>query len=103
MATVEDMRNALKEVYDPEIPINIVDLGLVYGIEEKEPGKVRVEFTLTSPLCPLGDELSSRIHESLARLGGVTEVEVRLVWEPMWTKEKMTDDGRLQANMLGIG
>jgi metal-sulfur cluster biosynthetic enzyme len=54
-------------------------------------------------MCPLGDELSNRIHESLARLGGVTEVQVQLVWEPMWTKEKMTDDGRLQASMLGIG
>ena len=101
-ATVEQMRDALKEIFDPEIPINIVDLGLIYKVEETEPGKVNVEFTVTSPACPVGEELARKIKETIARQDGVKEVNVQIVWEPTWTKEKMSFEGKLQASMLGI-
>jgi metal-sulfur cluster biosynthetic enzyme len=103
MATVEQMRQALREIYDPEIPINIVDLGLIYKIEESEPGKALIQFTLTNPMCPIGDQLAGRIREAVARLEGVTEVKVELVWEPPWSREKLTFEGKLQASMLGFG
>jgi metal-sulfur cluster biosynthetic enzyme len=102
MPKPEEIQNALKEIYDPEIPINIVDLGLVYKAAETAPGKVRVEFTLTTPGCPIGDEIKQRIREAVGRLQGVVEVDPELVWDPPWTKEMLTADGRLQASMLGI-
>ena len=103
MATVDEMRDALKEVFDPEIPINIVDLGLIYKIEEPEPGKARIEFTVTSPACPVGDQIKAKIGEVVGKLNGVTGVEVVQVWDPPWNKEKMTFEGKLQASMMGFG
>lgn len=99
--TVEQMREALKEVYDPEIPINIVDLGLLYKIAEHD-GNVEIEMTLTSPHCPLGYQFQERVREVIGALPGITAVNVALVFEPPWTKEKMTPDGKLQAAMLGF-
>lgn len=100
-ATPEEMKEALKEVFDPEIPINIVDLGLIYKLEEKE-GKVDVEMTLTSPHCPVADQLKARVTEVVMRQKGVTGCNVELVYNPPWTKEKLTFEGKLQASMLGI-
>lgn len=102
MPTVDQMREALKEVYDPEIPINIVDLGLLYSIQQPAPGEVLVEFTLTNPMCPIGDQLAAQIKDVIGRQEGVASVETRLVWDPPWSKEKMTEDGKLQASMLGF-
>ncbi|MEI6231600.1 MAG: iron-sulfur cluster assembly protein [Planctomycetota bacterium] len=100
-ATVDEMREAMKEIFDPEIPINIVDLGLIYKLEETE-GKVAVEMTLTSPHCPVADQLKARVNEVVTKQKGVTGVTVNMVFEPPWTKEKMTFEGKLQASMLGI-
>lgn len=102
MPTVEQLSEALKEVYDPEIPINIVDLGLLYSIQQPAPGEVLVEFTLTNPSCPIGDQLAEKIKAAIARQDGVIKVETQLVWDPLWSKEKMTEDGKLQASMLGF-
>lgn len=102
MPTIDHLREALKEVYDPEIPINIVDLGLLYSVQLPAPGEVLVEFTLTNPMCPIGDQLAEQIKATLARQEGVAKVQTRLVWDPLWTKEKMTEDGKLQASMLGF-
>jgi len=103
MPNVDQMRETLKEVFDPEIPINIVDLGLLYSIQQPSPGQVLVEFTLTNPACPFGDELAGRIKEVIHRQEGVAKVETKLVWDPLWTKDSMTEDGKLQASMLGFG
>ena len=103
MPTTEAIREALKEIFDPEIPINIVDLGLVYKVEQPEEGKVQVEFTVTSPQCPVGDQIKARIQEVAGRQDGVTAVEVKQVWDPPWNKEKMTFEGKLQASMMGFG
>ncbi len=99
--SVEEMREALKEVFDPEIPINIVDLGLIYKLEEKD-GNVDVEMTLTSPHCPVGDQLKARVTEVVKRQKGIQNCNVNLVFIPPWSKEKLTFEGKLQASMLGI-
>ena len=101
VATNDEMRDAMKEIFDPEIPINIVDLGLIYKLEEKE-GSVNVEMTLTSPHCPVGDQLKARVNEVLAKQKGVKAVNVNIIFVPPWTKEMLTFEGKLQASMLGI-
>jgi metal-sulfur cluster biosynthetic enzyme len=104
MALAEDqVREALKEVIDPELFINIVDLGLIYdvAIAEREDGKysVAVEMTMTSPACPAGPQLLSQSKEKVGNLEEVEEVEVKLVMTPPWTPDRMTEDARDQ---LGI-
>ena len=100
-ASVDEMREAMKEIFDPEIPINIVDLGLIYKLEEAD-GKVAVDMTLTSPHCPVADQLKARVNEVVSKQKGISAVNVTMVFEPPWTKEKMTFEGKLQASMLGI-
>jgi metal-sulfur cluster biosynthetic enzyme len=104
MAVAEDtIREALKGVVDPELFVNIVDLGLIYEIKiaEQPEGKssVVVEMTMTSPACPAGPQLLSQSHDVVRRLDGVGEVDVKLVMEPPWTPDRMTEDARDQ---LGI-
>ena len=104
MAIAEDtVREALKQVIDPELFVNVVDLGLIYEIkiEENEAGEsnVDVEMTMTSPACPAGPQLLGQSKEFVSRLEGVTEVDVRLVMVPPWTPDRMTEDARDQ---LGI-
>jgi len=103
MPTVEEVREALKEIFDPEIPINIVDLGLIYKVEQSEEGKYKVEFTVTSPACPVGEQIKAKINEVVAKQNGVKEVSVTQVWDPPWNKDKMTFEGKLQASMMGFG
>ena len=104
MALNEDsVREALKSVIDPELFINVVDLGLVYtvDIEEKEEGEssVTVEMTMTSPACPAGPQILGQSHAAIERLDGVGEAYVKLVMQPPWTPDRMTEDARDQ---LGI-
>lgn len=101
VATIDEMKDAMKDVYDPEIPINIVDLGLIYDVKETA-GVVDVTMSLTSPHCPVADQLKARVNEVVSKCKGVTAVNVTLTFEPIWTKEKMTFEGKLQASMLGI-
>jgi metal-sulfur cluster biosynthetic enzyme len=101
--TEESAREALKQVIDPELFVNIVDLGLVYlvTIADAEEGKqkVSIEMTMTSPACPAGPQLIQQSKDTLGRLEGVGEVEVKLVMIPPWTPDRMTEDARDQ---LGI-
>ncbi|QEG35552.1 metal-sulfur cluster assembly factor [Bythopirellula goksoeyrii] len=104
MPIAEDhVREALKQVIDPELFVNIVDLGLIYeiNIDETEEGKsnVAVNMTMTSPACPAGPQLLGQSKEFVGRLEGVNEVDVRLVMDPPWTPDRMTEDARDQ---LGI-
>jgi metal-sulfur cluster biosynthetic enzyme len=89
------LRKALRAVKDPELNLNIIDIGLVYDIEVNEPGMVHVRMTLTSPGCPAGTEIIDDVKKVLADLEGVQGVEVELVWEPYWTPDKM--DPRVRA------
>jgi metal-sulfur cluster biosynthetic enzyme len=99
MVTVDQVRDALRGVKDPELNLNIVDLGLVYEIVVSEAGEIHVEMTLTSPGCPVGPEMLSEAHGVLEKLDGVTKVDVELVWEPYWSPEKM--DPRVRSLLWG--
>ena len=84
----------LRECYDPEIPVNIVDLGLVYDLEIGEGGEVRIEMTLTTPGCPLHDAIDGAVQRALGTVPGVNGVQVDLVWAPPWTPEMMSDPAK---------
>lgn len=91
---------ALKTVFDPEIPVDIYELGLVYAIELDDSGKVKVEMTLTTPSCPSAQELPGMVEEAVRAVPGVTAVEVELVWDPPWDPSRMSEDARLALNMF---
>ena len=95
MQTPDSIRKALRAVKDPELGLNIIDLGLVYEVEVNEAGQVHVRMTLTSPGCPAGGEIIQGVKDVAAEAEGVTGVDVELVWEPYWTPEKM--DPRVRA------
>ena len=97
--TRDDVREGLKSVYDPEIGINIVDLGLVYDADVSEVGDVLVTMTLTSLGCPLGPVIVQEVQGALRELPGVGEIDVKLVWSPPWSPEKMSEEAK---DELGI-
>jgi metal-sulfur cluster biosynthetic enzyme len=89
MPTVDAIRKAIRAVKDPELNLNIIDIGLVYDVEIDHEGDVRIEMTLTSPGCPAGAEIISDVKRVVGDMEGVRSVDVQLVWEPYWTPEKM--------------
>jgi len=100
VASEADVVAALKTVHDPEIPVNIHDLGLIYDMDLFDDGSVRIDMTLTAPACPVAGEMPTAVAEAVAAVPGVGEVEVRLVWEPQWTKERMSEEARLVLDMF---
>lgn len=84
---------ALKNVYDPELGVNVVDLGLIYGIEQQD-GNITVDMTMTTPGCPLHESMLKGVGDALNIFPGVRRIEVRLVWEPLWTPDRISEDGR---------
>ncbi len=95
----EKVYEALKTVYDPEIPVNVVDLGLVYDVIVDE-GKVHVKMTLTSPACPVAPQVAEDARLKIMAVEGVKEAEVEFVWEPMWTPDMMSWEARDKLGML---
>lgn len=95
MQTEESVRKALRQVRDPELNLNIIDIGLVYGVALADDGHVKVTMTLTSPGCPAGPEIVGDVKRTVEELEGVREAEVEIVWEPYWTPERM--DPRIRA------
>jgi metal-sulfur cluster biosynthetic enzyme len=93
---------ALKVVKDPEIPVNVVDLGLIYGVDINTSGNVEITMTLTSVGCPVQDLIRSDAEMAVMRLDGVNQVEVEFVWSPPWAPDKMSDDGKRQMRMFGF-
>ena len=93
------VKDAMRTVYDPEIPINIYELGLIYGLQVEPEGTVQVQMTLTAPSCPEAQSLPARVQEVIQEVPGVSEAKVELVWEPAWTPQRMSEAARLQ---LGI-
>ncbi len=91
----QKIRNSLKKVLDPELRINIVDLGLVYDVRE-ENGEVEVEMTLTSPGCPLAGVIDARIKEVVGKIKGVKNITVEIIWDPPWTQEMMSDEAKAE-------
>ena len=90
---------ALRTVHDPEIPVNIYDLGLIYDTERLEDGDVRILMTLTAPACPVAGEMPYDVAAAVSGVDGVGEVEVVLTWEPAWTQDRMTEDAKLVLNI----
>jgi len=91
---------AIGGVYDPEIPVNIYELGLIYTIDIHDDGRVKVEMTLTAPACPSAQELPEQVRDAVMSVPGVTECEVETVWDPPWDPSRMSDEARLQLNMF---
>ena len=91
---------ALKEIYDPEIPVNIYDLGLIYAVEVDDESDVTVTMTLTTPHCPVAETMPGEVELRAASVPGVRDAEVNLVWAPPWGPDKMTDEARLELGML---
>jgi len=92
--------NVLKNIFDPEIPVNIYDLGLIYDIETNEQNKVRITMTLTAPNCPVADSLPVEIREKVSSIPGVTEVDINLVFDPPWDQSMMSEEALLELGML---
>ncbi|WP_411340976.1 SUF system Fe-S cluster assembly protein [Sphingopyxis sp. J-6] len=95
----EAVVNALKDIYDPEIPVNIYDLGLIYNVEIDE-GHVLVTMTLTTPHCPVAESMPAEVELRVGAVPGVGDAEVNLVWDPPWSPENMSDEARLELGML---
>ncbi|MBW7915758.1 MAG: DUF59 domain-containing protein [Trueperaceae bacterium] len=98
----QQVLDALKVVHDPEIPINIVDLGLVYDLDIDGAGNVSIEMTLTSMGCPVQDLIQADAEMAAMKVDGVNSVSVEFVWSPPWSTAKMTDDGKKQMRMFGF-
>ena len=93
-AAMNDIIEAIRSVSDPEIPINVYDMGLIYKIEQKDNGNIYIEMTLTAPTCPIAGVLPQQVADTVSSIKGVGKTEVKLVWEPAWTPDKMTNEAR---------
>lgn len=102
MPTRDEVLAALKEVYDPEIPINIVDLGLIYRVEFPTEDTVEIDMTLTGMGCPVGPTMVEMVKGSALMVPGVKEAKVALVWRPAWDPKKATEDGKVLLSAMGI-
>ena len=100
---MSDIKNKIieeiKKIYDPEIPVNIYELGLIYKIEIDKKKNVNIDMTLTSPNCPVADSLPNQVKENIMKMEGVSDVKLNLVWEPPWDKDKMSESAKLELNL----
>ncbi|MFZ9995202.1 MAG: SUF system Fe-S cluster assembly protein [Pelagibacteraceae bacterium] len=101
---MSDLKNKIieeiKKIYDPEIPVNIYELGLIYKIEFDEKNKkADIEMTLTSPNCPVAESLPNNVKENVLKVEGIDEVDLKLVWNPPWTKDMMSEAAKLELNL----
>jgi FeS assembly SUF system protein len=91
---------AIKTVYDPEIPVNIYEIGLIYGVEIDAAGAAKIKMTLTSPACPSAQELPEMVKDRVEAVAGVTRCDVEIVWDPVWNPSMMSEAARLQLGMF---
>ena len=98
--TGREIIEALRTVYDPEIPVNIYELGLIYKIDIEDDDRVLVEMTLTSPHCPVAETLPGEVEQKVAAVEGVSGCEVRVVWDPPWNPAMMTEEAQLELGMI---
>ncbi len=99
-ALQEQVIEALKTVRDPEIPVNLVDLGLIYDLVVNRDGTVYVEMTLTTPACPVAGALPGQVQAAVAAVPGVKDARVKLVWTPTWTRDRMSEEAKLELGLL---
>ena len=95
----EKIISEIKKIYDPEIPVNIYELGLIYKIDINENKKVLIEMTLTSPNCPVAESLPNSVKENILKIEGIEDVNLKLVWDPPWSKDKMSETAKLELNL----
>ena len=95
----EKIVTEIKKIYDPEIPVNIYELGLIYKIEIVEKTKVLIDMTLTSPNCPVAESLPKMVKDNILKLAEVDDVDLKLVWNPPWTQHKMSEAAKLELNL----
>ena len=91
---------ALKTVYDPEIPVNIYDLGLIYNVDISDAGDVNIDMTLTAPGCPVAETFPGMVEQAVVVVEGVNSAHVELVWDPPWTMDRMTEEARLELGLM---
>lgn len=96
----DKIEEALRTVHDPEIPVNIMELGLVYEIKIEEGGKVKITMTLTAPACPVAGEIIMEVESKVRALDGITDVHVHLTFDPPWTRDMMTEEAKLELGFL---
>ena len=99
-AIYDGVIDALKEIYDPEIPVNIYDLGLIYAVDVSPEASVAVTMTLTTPHCPVAESMPGEVELRVSSVPGVRDAEVNLVWDPPWDMAKMSDEAKLELGML---
>jgi len=97
---VKDIVSKLKTVYDPEIPVNIFDLGLIYNIDIKEDTSVNIQMTMTSPNCPMAPQIIRDVYDRLEKIDEIKFVDVKLVWDPPWDRGRMTEEAKLELGYL---
>ena len=95
----EKIIKEIKKVYDPEIPVNIYELGLIYKIDIDEKNNVKVDMTLTSPNCPVAESLPKQVKDNIMQIKEISDVNLNLVWEPPWDKDKMSEAAKLELNL----
>ena len=100
MTVKEEATEVLKTIYDPEIPVDIWELGLIYELEEEPEGRLRIRMTLTSPACPVAESLPGEVFQRLMEIESVTDVDLQVVWNPPWNKDRMSDEAKLVLNMF---
>ncbi|MCD6347823.1 MAG: DUF59 domain-containing protein [Bacteroidales bacterium] len=95
-----EILKVLKTIYDPEIPVNIYDLGLIYEIFVEDGAKAKITMTLTAPGCPLADDILAEVNQKIATIDGVNEVDVKLTFTPPWTRDLMSEEAKLELGFL---
>jgi FeS assembly SUF system protein len=96
----ERVIEALRQVHDPEIPVNIYDLGLIYGLDIDDMGRAEIRMTLTAPACPVAHTFPARVEEAVASVQGISRAHVELVWDPPWDKSRLSEAARLKLGLL---
>jgi len=100
MQTEIKILKVLKSIFDPEIPVNIYDLGLIYEISVEENGKANITMTLTAPGCPMADQIMEEVNQKVGEVDGVTDVNVNLTFNPPWSKDLMSEEAKLELGFL---
>ena len=95
----ENIITEIKKIYDPEIPVNIYDLGLIYKVEVDKEKNVNIDMTLTTPNCPVAESLPKMVKDNIMNIEGVIDVDLKLVWDPPWSKDRMSDAAKLELNL----
>ena len=100
MSKKEQIIEEIRKIYDPELPVNIYELGLIYDIKVKDEKFAIIKMTLTTPNCPVAESLPKEVKEGAMQVEGIEDVDLELVWEPQWNKDMMTEEAQLQLGML---